>query len=172
MDLYFPSTSEAGHFMSALKKHDWAWRMRRVQFEYPTAFSRVFLACAKMEKLYRTHYNTRDNLDSPEYPLPPDCLERVVLDDEDKLQMFEENTYMREVHAYMCNMSRTQGDTRVNNTLNMSWLCYLYFKGAEGVIPCMLVSPTAIQARICLEKVASEAPRATRLPMPVFLLLV
>jgi hypothetical protein len=162
MELYFLSTAEAGSFMSALKKRDWIWRRKRAQVTYPTTSNPVFLARAKMEKLYCTHYNTMDNLESPEYALPPDCLERVVLNDEDKLQMFEKSAYMRQVHAYACDISSTPSDThaaRVNNTLNMSWLGYLYFKGEAGVVPCMLVCPTAIHEEEMIEVGEREVKR-------------
>jgi hypothetical protein len=103
---------------------------------------------ADMQRLYCIDYNTHDNPDSPTYALPAHWLERVTLNDEQQLQMFERRASIApEMCAYRCPIAsrvrRSAHAANENNVVYMSWLLYLYLHGilTQGIRPCMLVSP-------------------------------
>jgi hypothetical protein len=111
-------------------------------------YASIYRTCADMQRLYRIDYHTNDNPHSPTYALPDRYLERVSLNDEQQLQMFEKRASMNPVmHAYRCPIV-SKGRYSVhaaneNNVVFVSWLFYLYFQGVptEAIIPRMLVSP-------------------------------
>jgi hypothetical protein len=98
-----------------------------------------------MKRLYRVDYN--NNVHSPTYALPDRYLERVSLNDEQQIQMFEKRASMNpEMRAYGCPIV-SKGRYSVhaaneNNVVYVSWLFYLFFQGVltKGIIPSMLVS--------------------------------
>jgi hypothetical protein len=101
-----------------------------------------------MKRLYRVDYNTHDNVHSPIYALPDRYVERVSLNDEQQIQMFEKRALMNSgMCAYKCPVvSKGRHSVHAaneNNVAYVSWLFYQYFQGVptEGIIPCMLVSP-------------------------------
>jgi hypothetical protein len=119
-----------------------------VRVECPEMYTTLSRTPADMKRLYRTHYNTNDNPHSPVYALPDHYLERVSLNDEQQIQMFEKRASMSpEMRAYRCPIvSRGRYYVHAaneNNVVYSSWLFYLYFQGlvTQGIIPCMLVSP-------------------------------
>jgi hypothetical protein len=102
---------------------------------------------ADMQRLYCIDYNTNDNPLSPTYALPAHWLERVTLNDEQQLQMFERRVSITpEMCAYRCpivsKVRHSAHAANENNVVYVSWLFYLYLQGllTQGIIPCMLVS--------------------------------
>jgi hypothetical protein len=148
VNLYFTTTSDACGFMTHITEVNWSWRHSRVQVECPRMYTHVMLPRADMQRLYRIDYNTNDNLDSPIYALPDIDLERVLLNDENNLQMFERRVSSNsEIRAYRCHIASVKRykthECNENNVVYASWLFHQYFDGlmTEGIIPCLLVRP-------------------------------
>jgi hypothetical protein len=147
--LYFHHTIDASRFMTEITYRDWRMQHGRVRVECPEMYTMVSRDPADMKRLYRSHYKTRDNLDSPAYALPAHWLERVALDDEQQLQMFERRESI-EMCAYRChilsNLRPSIHAANENEVAYMSWLPYLYLHGihSEDIPPCMLLSPVKL----------------------------
>jgi hypothetical protein len=101
---------------------------------------------ADMERLYRIDYSTNDNEHSPAYTMPDVDLERVLLNDEQQLQMFEKRVSSNsEIRAYRCHIASKKRhpthEANENNVVYASLLFHQYFDGlmTEGIITCLLV---------------------------------
>jgi hypothetical protein len=124
----------------------------------------VIRTCADMQRLYRLDYNTNDNPLSPVYTIPDVVLESVLLNDEQKLQMFEKRVSMNcEIRAYRCPIASVKNykihENNVDNIVYASWLFHQYFDGLMTAgIPCLLVrvvkmyTPTTFQIDGCTVK--------------------
>jgi hypothetical protein len=148
VNLYFTTTSDARGFMGFMTELNHTWRNSRVKVTFPRLYTPVPLPFADMQSLYRIDYDTRDNLDSPAYTLPDVELERVLLNDKDRLQMFEKRVSMnREIRAYKCHIASVknykQHEKHRDNIVFASWLFHQYFDGlmTEGIIPLLIVRP-------------------------------
>jgi hypothetical protein len=86
MSMYFANGSGARGYMRAITEAGAYWSLGFVRVTCPDMFTVVVLPYDDMRSLYRIHYNTNDNVHSPDFALYDVDLERLDLCDLDHLQ--------------------------------------------------------------------------------------